>query len=59
MWDVKKAINVLSSQKFVTNGSLKDLTLKLTTLLALTSAGRASSIGLYLIKHPSEYIFHF
>ena len=59
MWDVKKAINVLSSQKFVTNGSLKDLTLKLTMLLVLTSADRASSIGFYLIKHPSEYIFHF
>ena len=28
-------------------------------LSALTSAGTASSIGVYLIKHPSEYIFHF
>ena len=28
MWDVKKAINFLSSQRFETNVSLKDLTLK-------------------------------
>ena len=34
IWNVKKVINFLSSQRFVTNGSLKDLTLKITMLLA-------------------------
>ena len=59
----KKVINFLSYQRFKTNGSLKDLTLKLTMLLALTGAGRASDIAYldtrYLIKQPSEYIFQF
>ena len=63
IWDVKKVINYFSFQKFETNGNLKDLTLKLIVLLALTSVGRASDIAYldtrYLIKHPSGYIFQF
>ena len=42
---------------------LKNLTVKLTMFLALTSATRASEIGSldirYLIKHSSGYTFHF
>ena len=44
-----------------TNGNLKDLTLKLTMPLALTSAGRTSDIAYldarYLTKPSSGYIF--
>ena len=63
IWDVKRVLNFLSSQRFGTNGNLKDLTLKLTLLLALTSAGKASDIAYfdtrYQVKHPSGYIFQF
>ena len=63
IWDVKKVLNFLSSQRFETNGTLKNLALKLTMLLALTSAGGASDIAYldtrYLIKHPSGYILQF
>ena len=61
IWDAKKVLNILSCQRSETNDNLKDLTLKLTMALALTSAGRTSDIAYldarYLIKHSSGYIF--
>ena len=63
IWHVKKVLNFLSSQRFETNGNLKNFILKLTMLLALTSAGRVLDIAYldtrYLIKQPSGYIFQF
>ena len=63
IWDVRKVIEYLGGERFHTNITLKDLTLKLTMLLALTSAGRASDIcyldSKYLTKHSSGYIFQF
>ena len=56
----KKAINILSPRKFITIGSSKNLTLKLTMLLALTSPGRAPVIAVLtedITNHHSEYIF--
>ena len=55
VWDVKKVIDFLGTLNFPSELSLKDLTLKLTMLLAMTSATRASKIDAldigYLIKH--------
>ena len=63
IWDVKKVIDFLATLNSSRELKLEDLTLKLTMLLALTSAARASEIGfldiLYLIKHSPGYTFHF
>ena len=63
IWDVNKVIDFLATLNSPRELSLKDLTLKLIMLLALTSAARASKIGFldirYLIKHSSGYTFHF
>ena len=44
IWDVKRVIEFLTTLLYDSDHSLKDLTLKLTILLALTSAARASEI---------------
>ena len=63
IWDVKQVIEFLTILSYDSDLSLKDLTLKLTVLLALTSATRASEICYldvrYLIEHNSGYNFHF
>ena len=63
IWDVKRVIEFLKTLPYDSDLSLKDLTIKLTMLLTLTSAARASEICYldtrYLIKHNSGYIFHF
>ena len=63
IWNVKRLIEFLTTLPYDSDLSLKDLTLKLTMLLALTSAARASEICYldtrYLIKHNSGYIFQF
>ena len=63
IWDVKKVIDILATLNSPGELKVKDLTLKLTTLEALTSAVRASEIGFldirYLINHSSGYTFHF
>ena len=63
IWDVKKVIDILATLNSPGELKVKDLTLKLTTLVALTSAVRASEIGFldiqYLINHSSGYTFHF
>jgi len=62
IWDVQKVLEYLGSlnSEKITN---KLLTIKLTLLLALTSASRAHEICYldtnYLIKHSSCYTFHF
>ena len=59
----KTGIDFLATLPYDSDLSLKDLTLKLTMLLALTSAARVSEICYldirYLIKHNSGYIFYF
>ena len=45
IWDVKRIIKFLTTLPYDSDLSLKDLTLKLTVLLALTSAGWASEIS--------------
>jgi len=56
IWDVEKVLSFHSI-------SDKELTLKLTMLLALTAASRASEICnldiRYLVRHSSEYVFQF
>ena len=47
IWDVKKVIDFLATLNSPRELSLKDLTPKLTMLLALTSAVRASEIGFF------------
>ena len=63
IWDVKKVLDFLVTLKSDNECSLKVLTLKLTMLLALTSAARASEVCFldtkYLVRHPSVYIFQF
>ena len=63
IWDVKKVIDILATLNSPGELKVKDLTLKLTMLVALTSAVRASEIGFldirYLINHSSGYTFHF
>ena len=63
IWNVKRVIEFLTTLPYDSDLSLQDLTLKLTMLLALTSAARASEICYldtrYLIKHNSGCIFHF
>ena len=63
IWNVKRVIEFLTPLPYDSDLSLKDLTLKLTMFLALTSATRASEICYldigYLIKHNSGYNFHF
>ena len=63
IWDVKKVIDFLATLNSPRELNSKDLTLKLTMLLALTSATKASEIGFldirYLIKYSSGYTFHF
>ena len=63
IWDVKKVIDFLATLNSPLEFKLKDLTLKLTMLLALTSAARRSELGFldiqFLIKHLSGYTFHF
>ena len=57
IWNVKKVINFLSTQKFTSNTCIKKLNLR------ITSALRACDICfldiVYLIKHSSANIFHF
>ena len=52
-------MDIMNSDKLI----LKDLTLKLAMLLALTSAARASEIKfldiLYLTEHSTDYTFQF
>ena len=50
IWDIEKVIDFLATSNFPSELSLKHLTLKLTMLLALTSAARASEIG--FVKDP-------
>ena len=50
IWNVKKVIDFFATSNFPSELSLKDLTLKLTMLLALTSAATALEIG--FLKHP-------
>ena len=50
IWDVKKVIDFLATLNSSRELKLKDLTLKLTMLLALTSAATALEIG--FLKHP-------
>ena len=63
IWDVKKVIDFITTSNSPSELSLKDITLKLTLLLALTPAARVSEIGFtdiwYLIKHSFGYTFHF
>ena len=63
IWGVKRVIEFLTTLPYDSDLSLKDLTLKLAMLLALTPAAKASEICFldtrYLIKHNSGYIFHF
>ena len=60
IWDVGTVISYLSS---IQSKDIKPLTLKLTMLLALTSAARAHEIAYldirYLVRHHSGYSFHF
>ena len=60
IWDVGTVITYLSS---IQSKDIKPLTLKLTMLLALTSAARAHEIAYldirYLVRHHSGYSFHF
>lgn len=62
IWDVERVVTFLSSIS-LQNISDKMLTLKLTMLLALTSAARAHEVAYldvrYLVKHHSGYSFHF
>lgn len=62
IWHVKNVIDFYLF-KGLKHDNLKDLALKLTMLLALTSAGGQSDIDYldtrYLIKQPSGYIFQF
>ena len=63
IWDVKKVIDFLATWNSPGELILKDLTLKLAMLLALTSVARASEIGFlnvrYLIKYSCGYTFYF
>ena len=60
IWDVGTVISYLSS---IQSKDIKPLTLKLTMILALTSATRAHEIACldirYLVRHHSGYSFHF
>ena len=63
IWDVKKVIDFPATLNSPIELSLKDLTLKLTALLALISAVKASEFGFldirYLSKSSSGYTFDF
>ncbi|CAG2205297.1 unnamed protein product [Mytilus edulis] len=60
-WDVSKVLHFLRSLSPVKYLKLKDLTLKLTMLIALTNAARAQSIHLMNVNHvhkvKGEFIF--
>ena len=61
IWDVQKVLNFLRGLSPVKYLGLKDLTLKLTCLLALTNATRAQSLHLICVnnvnKLKSEFVF--
>ena len=63
IWDVEKVLTFLSTLNSEEGLSDKILTLKLTMLLALTAAARASEVCYldirYLVKHSSGYTFQF
>lgn len=62
-WDVEKVLSVLRKLSPVKHLSLKDLTLKLCMLIALTNAARIQSLHLLSVnsvqKFSSEFVFHF
>ena len=63
IYDFKKVTDFFVTLNFQSKLSLKDLSPKLTILLALKSAARESEIGFpnirYLINHSPGYTFHF
>ena len=63
VWDVSEVLSFIRRLPTDNSISNKDLTLKLSSLLAITSAGRASEICYfdirYLVKGKSSYEFHF
>lgn len=62
-WDVEKVLSVLRKLSPVKHLSLKDLTMKLCMLIALTNAARIQSLHLLSVnsvqKFSSEFVFHF
>ena len=62
-WDVDKVLSFLRKLSPVKYLSLKDLTLKLCMLIALTNAARIQSLHLLSVnsvqKFSSEFVFHF
>ena len=63
IWDVNSVVNYIKRLSSNDELSVKDLTLKLTTLIALTSSGRSSEITYldtrYRVFKNNSVIFHF
>ena len=63
VWDVSKVLSYLNSLPPNDSLSVKDLTHKLTMLLALTAAARCSEIChlniQYMVRLPNKYVFTF
>ncbi|CAB4001734.1 Hypothetical predicted protein [Paramuricea clavata] len=61
IWDVQDVLHHLKTLVPITDITLKDLTLKLTMLIALVSAQRRQSIQLlnidYMVKDDTSYVF--
>jgi hypothetical protein len=62
-WDVDRVLLVLRQLSHVRSLNLKDLTLKLTMLVALTGAARTQSIHLFSVDNfkrlSTEYVFKY
>ena len=63
VWDVNKVLDYLKTLSPLNELNLKQLTLKLVMLIALTTASRSQSLHLLttenMVKEPSKYILYY